>query len=444
MGKSISRRAFIKGAAISAATITVLPRHILGGCGYVPPSDRLNIAGVGVGGMGSSNLHNMRRENIVALCDVDDDYASETFQRYSKAQRYVDYRVMLEQQPDIEAVLIATPDHTHAVIAKACMEMGKHVYVQKPLVATVYESRVLDRVARETGVVTQMGNQGHSSDNARDINEWIADGAIGDVSEVYVWTNRPHVYWTQGIERPSETPPVPHTLNWDLFLGPAPVRPYHPIYTPMSWRGWVDFGTGALGDMGAHLIDHAFWALELGLPSSFETRYTPYNGDSYPEATITYYEFPARGEKPPVKLTWYDGGLMPPRPDELDPEEELDPGGGVLYVGDKGKIIHGTYGSNPHLIPKSKMAAYSRPPKTLPRIEVSHEVNWIQACKGEGEASCPISYAARLTETMLLGLVSLKAGGMKLYYDGEKMEITNDTDANYFLHREYREGWSLD
>ena len=443
----------------------IVPRHVLGGVGYKAPSDLLNIAGVGVGGMGQSNLRGMQGENIVALCDIDDEYAAETYAAYLEAKRYYDYRRMLEQQTDIDVVLVATPDHTHAIVAKAAMELGKHVYVQKPLVATVYEARVLEQVARETGVVTQMGNQGHSSDGAQMINQWVAEGVIGDVREVHVWTNRPRNFWTQGVERPTETPTVPSSLHWDLFLGPAPERPFHPDYTPFKWRGWVDYGTGALGDMGAHLLDHPFWALDLGYPTSIQTRSTPFNGDSYPLATVTYYEFPARGAMPSVKLTWYDGGLMPPRPDEMSSEETINPGGGVFMVGEKGTLVHGTYGGNPHFIPTSFAESVGLPafdPTTTRRnfrrpseemteeqreaMRISrarHEINWINACKGEGEANCPFSYASRLTETMLLGIASLKAGGKKLAYDGAKMEFTNDADANQFLHREYRAGWTL-
>ena len=462
--KTTSRRTFIKGAALTAAGISIIPRHVLGGPGFKAPSDTLNIAGVGVGGMGKSNLRNMSDENIVALCDVDDAFASETYETYPDAKRFHDFRIMFEQQTDIDAVLVATPDHTHAMIAKMAMELGKHVYVQKPLCATVYEARVLAKVAAETGVVTQMGNQGHSSEGAAQINEWVRGGKVGDVREVHVWTNRPNNYWPQGVERPTDTPPVPSTLQWDLFLGPAQERPYHPDYTPFKWRGWVDYGTGALGDMGAHLLDHPFWALNLDYPETVETRYSPYNGHTYPVATITYYTFGARGNMPPVKLTWYDGGLMPPRLDGMDPEENVNPGGGAFLIGDKATLVHGEYGGNPHIVPTSYAESVGLPgytprqprqfqrPTTPPSDEemaamrrrfAVHEMNWIDACKGTGESICPISYASRLTETMLLGIVSLKRNGKKLHYDGANMAFTNDDEANQFLHREYRSGWTL-
>jgi predicted dehydrogenase len=402
--------------------------------------------------MGKSNLSGMTSENIVALCDVDDEYASETYETYPDAKRYHDFRKMLETQSDIDAVLVATPDHTHAVIAKMAMEMGKHVYVQKPLCATVHEARVLARVAAETGVVTQMGNQGHSGDGAKLINQWVAKGVLGDVREVHVWTNRPNNYWPQGVEPPTDAPPVPSTMHWDLFLGPAPERAYHPAYTPFKWRGWVDYGTGALGDMGAHLIDHPYWALGLEYPTTIETRYSPYNGHTYPIATVTYYDFPARGSAPPLRLTWYDGGLMPPRDLRMSADDRVNPGGGAFIVGEKGTLVHGEYGNFPYVIPRTDFPEYEqlrpqrvpgqrRPPGNFVRNR--HEANWINSIKGEDEISCPIPYAAKLTETMLLGIVSLKMQGAKLEYDGKNMAFTNNAEANQFLHREYREGWSL-
>jgi Oxidoreductase family, C-terminal alpha/beta domain len=319
-----------------------------------------------------------------------------------------------------------------------------------------------------------MGNQGHSSNDARLVNEYIWAGAIGEVREVHVWTNRPLGYWPQGIPRPEPMPqvpppqpgssaasqpfnlqevnrrlaaallgnyPKPEKLAWDLFLGPGPQIDYHPIYHPFNWRGWVDWGQGALGDMGAHLIDHPFWALNLGFPTTVETISTPFNKASYPAATTVYYEFAARENMPPVKLTWYDGGLVPPKPEEMV-DEKVDPAGGVLYIGSKGKLVHETYGNNPRLLPRSLHDSYGKPPEKLPRVPTSHEMNWVDAAKGKAEASSPFEYAARLTETMLLGIVSLKAGS-KIQYDGVNMRITNVPAANDYLRREYRQGWSL-
>ncbi|MBA2355259.1 MAG: Gfo/Idh/MocA family oxidoreductase [Acidobacteria bacterium] len=505
--QALPRREFMRGAAIAAAGLTIVPRHVLGR-GQTPPSDMVNIAGVGVGGMGRSNLTNLASQNLVALCDVDWGFASRGFdgigqqiaagqkrmadgtgtpeqrargqeqlaglqllgEKAGKATRYVDYREMLEKQKDIDAVLIATPDHTHAVIATAAMSLGKHVYVQKPLAWSVEECRALAKKAADTKVVTQMGNQGHSSDDARLVNEYIQSGALGEVREVHIWTNRPLAYWPQGIPRPepskmsvstdSSQPwnlrfvmdtlagamqaaphAMPDKLAWDLFLGPAPQVEYHPVYHPFNWRGWTDWGVGAIGDMGAHLIDHAFWALDLGYPTTIETQSTPYNKATYPMATTTYYEFPARGAMPPVKLSWYDGGLLPPKPEDLG-ADEFDKGGGVLYIGSKGKLMHGTYAQNPRLLPQSFAQSTAKPAETFKRITTSHEMNWVDAIRGRQEATSPFSYAAKLTEVMLLGVVALNAG-KKIQYDGANMKITNAPDAEQFLRRQFREGWSL-
>ncbi len=443
----LSRRSFLGGVASTAFAGLVLPRHVLGGRGYIAPSDRVNVAGVGVGGMGGRNVsHVAPTENIVALCDVDLARGQKAFSLYPGAKTYQDYRRMLEQK-DIDAVIIGTPDHTHAVIATAAMDLGKHVYVQKPLTRTIHEARALARKARETGVVTQMGNQGHSSDDARKINEWIWSGAIGAVREVHVWTNRPSPYWTQGNERPTEPEAVPASLDWDLWLGPTPYQAYHQAYHPGKWRGWTDWGTGPLGDMGAHLIDHPYWALKLEYPVAVETVSTPFNKASYPHATMTWYDFAARGDMPPVRLTWYDGGLMPPRPDELPPEMAMDPGGGVIFVGEKGKLMHATYGGKPVLLPLSLGEQVGDPPQMLERApgnhhEGGHEMNWIRAIKGEGKAVSPIEYGAALTETMLLGLVALWAGE-KIYWDAAGMQAINRPDAGQWIAPPYRSGWTL-
>jgi len=508
--KSISRRKFLADSALTAAAFSIVPRHVLGR-GLVPPSDTLNIAGVGVGGMGRANLINLASQNIVALCDVDWGYAGKALDRLDSdidklrarieappaapaagqppaefdrrkaqaqldnmlllkskipnAKRYKDYRDMLEHQKDIDAVVVATPDHMHASIASAAMDLHKHVYVQKPLSWCVEEARHLASRAKETKVATQMGNQGHSFDDARTAVEYIWAGAIGDVREVHIWTNRPLGFWPQGVPRPEplKAPadslrwngsgvnsrlaaalagdyPVPEGLDWNLFLGVAPQVAYHPIYHPFNWRGWTDWGVGAIGDMGAHLIDHSVWALNLGLPSTIETISTPFNGASYPNATLTFYDFPARGDMPPVKLTWYDGGLLPNRPEELG-EEALNKGGGALLVGSKGKLLHDTYGLNPRLLPKSLHDSFGKPPQKLPRIPGErHELNWVDAAKGKTEASCPFEYAARLTEIMLLGIVALRAN-TKIHYDAPNMRVTNALGSNDYLARPYRQGW---
>ena len=441
----ISRRKFIATAGKAAVGFTIVPRFVLGGPGYVPPSDKLNIACVGVGGKGTSDIAAVAAtENIYALCDVDDTQMAKATPKYASAQIYQDYRKMLEDNHQhIDAVTVSTPDHTHAVIAMAAIKMGKHVFVQKPLTHTVKEARLLAQAAREYKVVTQMGNQGHAGEGARLINEWIWDGAIGPVREVFCWTNRP--IWPQGIKAPEEPMEVPETLKWHLWLGPAKFRPYHEAYCPFRWRGWWDFGTGALGDMGAHIIDQPFWALNLGAPSTVEASSTPFTADSYPMASIVRYEFPARGEMPPVKFTWYDGGLMPPRPDELEAGRMMgDSGGGVLFVGDKGKLMCSVYGGNPRLIPETKMREYQRPEKTIPRSPGIHE-EWVAACKGQGKTTSNFDYASQLTEMMLLGNIAIRMSDQKtkLQWDTEQMAFSNLPEANQYLEKEYYGGFGL-
>ena len=451
----MSRRSFMGGTAAAVAAFTIVPRHVLGGPGNTPPSEKLNIAGIGVGGMGRTNLRNCGSESIVALCDVDDKYATKTYELYPRAKRYGDFRRMLEKQKDIEAVIIATPDHTHATIAMAAMRMGKHVYCQKPMTYTIREARMLTEAARKYKVATQMGNQGHSGEGIRLIKEWIKDGAIGGVREVNCWTNRP--VWPTGIEvgRPKDTPPVPSTLDWDRWLGPAPYRPYHPVYLPQTWRAWCDFGTGSLGDMGCHIMDPPFWVLDMGYPVSVEASSSAYWGgmwketenkkEMFPRANVVRYKFPARNGVPPVKMTWHDGGLMPERPKELEEGRRMgDADGGALFIGDKGKIMCGCYGKNPRLIPETAMKAYKLPPKTIARVGgiENHEKDWIRACKGGEPASSNFDYAGPLTEVVLLGNLAIRMG-KKLNWDGQNMKVTNVPKANEYVHREYRQGWTL-
>ena len=519
----ISRRKFVTTVAATGAAFTIVPRHVLGR-GFQAPSDTLNIATIGINGQGFPNTRAVMGENIVAICDVDFNLLDASLNRFKaaagapgtggagqqrrrepskaqleanarrpatnvsentrkfvdqqlpKLQKYKDYREMLEKQKDIDAVIVATPDHMHAPMASAAMDLGKHVYVQKPLCWSVQEARHLAQKAKTTKVVTQMGNQGHSMDGARTGQEYLAAGAIGEIKEVHVWTNRPLGYWPQGVPRPAPLPPenpqrplrwngagvearlaaalagnypVPDGLTWDLFLGVAPEVEYHPIYHPFNWRGWVDWGQGALGDMGAHLIDHPFWGLNLGMPTQIETISTPFNGVCFPSATTTYYQFPARGNMPAVKMTWYDGGFNPPKPEEIG-DEKLNGEGGILYIGTKGKMLQDTYGLNPRLLPLSLHESYGTPKQKLARIaHEEHEVNWVEAIKGKAEISCPFDYSARLVEVMLLGVVSLRAGG-KITYDGAAGKVTssvkngnNPVDANQFLSREYRPGWKL-
>jgi predicted dehydrogenase len=465
----ISRRAFVGGVA-AAAGVMIVPRRVLGGPRYQAPSDTVNIATVGyVHGMGTPNTDACAdaKANSVALCDVDESEAAMQRMKRSKtpildrlpnAVRYKDFRVMLEKQKDIDAVIVATPDHAHAVVAMAAMQLGKHVYVQKPMTRTISEARALTEAARRYKVVSQMGNQGRSGEGVRRIQEWIEDGAIGEVKEVHCWTNRP--IWPQGMARPTDTPAVPAGLDWDLWIGPAPMRPYHTAYHPFSWRSWIDFGAGALGDMACHVMDASYSVLKLGSPTSVlasvaynvvevkrpdgttSSQRLRYN-DSFPPATVVHYNFPARGKKlPALKFHWYDGGILPERPEELEPERRL-PESGTIFVGTKGKLISETYSESPRLIPEKRMQAYKLPKKTVPRIVGTHEQNWIDTIKGKTKATSPFDYAGPFTETVLLGNLAIAFPGTKLQWDGAGMKVTNNADANALVQHKYREGWKL-
>lgn len=455
MTESIDRRAFLGGAAGAVAAFTVVPSHVLAGAAGQRPSDKLNLAAIGIGGMGASNINACSTENFVALCDVDNGYAGKVFNRFPNARKYKDFRVMLDKEDkNVDGVIIATPDHTHGVVAMACLQHRKHIYLQKPLAHSIYEVRKLTEAAREAKVQTQMGNQGHSSDEIRMLNEWIQDGAIGPVHEVYAWTDRPvgGDPWSDFpiMARPKETPDVPKTLDWDLWLGPAQYRPYHPIYHPMSWRGFWDFGTGPLGDMGCHIIDPAFWVLNLGQPTRVEATTTHYQPDvaaeTFPRASIIRYEFPARGDMPPVKLTWTDGRLMPPRPRDLEPGRRLE-GSGALFLGEKGTIMHGSHGAGGvRIIPETKMRAYKRPERTLPRVkggQSGHEQDWIRACKDGKPASSSFEYGGPLTEMVLLGVLAMRFKDMPLEWDSANLKVTNLPEADTLIHPPFRDGWTL-
>src|SRR6187399_2826575 len=399
-----TRRDFITTAAITTAGLTIVPRHVLGR-GFQAPSDTVNVAVVGyIHGMGTSNLTAVAKsDNIVALCDCDTSEAAKAAlvrngipEKFPKAAMHQDFRKMFEAQKDIDAVVVATPDHNHAVVAMAAMQHGKHVYVQKPLTRTISEARALTEAARKYKVVTQMGNQGHSEEGLRLMQEWFAAGAIGDVREVHCWTNRP--IWPQGMTRPTDTPPVPDGLDWDLWLGAAPPRPFHKTYHPSFWRAWQDFGAGAMGDMACHVMDASYTVLKLGSPTSVIATAgaivqappagqggwgvrVKYN-DSYPPSSIIHLSYPQRGDLPPVKVHWYDGGLLPERPDDLEPERKM-PESGTIFIGSKGKMWCETYSESPRLIPETAMQAFTRPPKTLPRVPEGrsggHEKNWLDA-----------------------------------------------------------------
>lgn len=443
----------------------------LGAARRLAPSDRVNLAVIGAGGQGAANMTKLVDQNIVATVDVDYDRVArgmldKHFQAiparqplkaaYDKAQRYTDYRRMFDAQKDIDAVLIATPDHHHAVAARMAMERGLHVYVQKPLTYTVEEGRRLLALARANpNLVTQMGCQGHSGDDGRRVVELIRGGLIGPVREVHVWTNRP--VWPQGVAKPPPQP-APEGLDWPTWLGPANVDwGYNADYAHFNWRGWVPFGSGALGDMGAHLIDFPVWALQPGLPTKIETRHSRWAGNaslwdskrpaeltSYPLASITRYEF-GKAKSGPLRMTWYDGGILPPTPEGFPADLKMSPDGGVLFVGAHGMLMHETYGEKPTLIGEGLEAKAKRIPQTLPRVAGGlggHEMNWIRAIRGEEAISCPFEYAVPLNETMILGIVALRAD-QPIDYDGAAGRVTNAPDANQYLTRVYRKGWEL-
>ena len=445
--KEAPRRDFLKAAAAAAASLTIVPRHVLGGRGRQAPSDRLHVAGIGVGGMGAVNLANMETEAVVALCDVDEAYAAPTFKKYPAARVYKDFRVMLDKEKDIDAVVIATPDHTHAVISVAAMKAGKHVYCQKPLTHTIHEARAVTRVAREMKVVTQMGNQGRSGVGAALLRAWMREGAIGEVREVHAWcslTYYPwgHESWSTTLDRkPKDTPPVPPTLDWDLWLGPAAWRDYHPCYHPAKWRAWWDFGCGMMGDRGVHTLGPVCWALKLGPPASVSASVSDVNEDIHPVAAVVTYDFAARDGRRPVKLVWYEG-LEPPRPDELEDGRKLPAEGGLLLRGNKGTIVAGVYGDSPQLLPYSRMKDVPRPDQAALRVPQSHEQEWVRAVKEGRMANSDFSESGPLTEFVLLGNIAKKTQS-KLYWDSETMRITNDPQANEYLAHPYRGGWAL-
>lgn len=492
--KDLTRRKFLGTVTAATAGFTIIPRHVMPGRGYQQPSDTVNVAGIGIGARGAANLRGLcdpdvpietpqrtstgqsfskeelaarqarmanrpqggqpqggqaprqtaarepvKLANIYALCDVDTGFAAHIFKGYPKAKVYTDWRQMLEKEKSIDAVMIGTPDHNHAPIAAAFMRQKKHVYVEKPMCKTIYECRKLAEIAKEYDVVTQMGNQGHASEGARLINEWIQSGAIGLVREVHLSTNRP--IWPQGsITRPSGVS-VPKTLNWDVWLGPAPVKDYHPDICHFNWRGLRDYGTGALGDMGAHIYDHPFWSLNLGIPTRIQASSSVYNNEFWPLAEMITYEFPARGYMPPVKITWVDGGLRAPRPFNMDPGTRVN---SALYYGDKGVLMHGDYGGNPQLLPKKAMDEFVPPEPWLPRSPGIY-AEWIDAIRNNTKSSTDFSYASKLVETMMLGNIAVLTANrnVTLEYDPDKMEFTNLPEANEFLHYKYREGWTL-
>ncbi len=461
---NLSRRQFL-GQVTAATAFTVLPRHVLGQ-EQIPPSEKITLAGIGMGGQGIQNILRLQQfpeVQIVAVCDVnregggyqswnwsygnekrvggyeparqavDEYYAGQSKSgSYRGCQAYSDYRELLAKE-DVDAVMIATPDHTHAVITMAALKMKKHVYCEKPLAWSVHETRLITETARQMKVATQLGNMGQASEESRLVCEMITDGAIGGVREVHTCYGSRFWEYPTWSGRPSETPPVPEGFDWDLWLGPAPQRPYHPAYCPWTWRNWLDFGTGLIGDLGCHFLSTAFKALKLGHPVSVEASSVNTNPELHPLGEILRFEFPARGEMPPVTIVWHDGGLKPPRPKDLEPGRNVSD---IIYIGDKGTMM------GHRLIPETKMQAYGKPPKILTR-SVGHDKEWLDAIRGGSPAGSDfVEHSGLLSEVCMLGNVALRTGE-KLEWDGPNMKITNNEQANQFLQRTYREGWSL-
>ncbi len=462
-GMTMSRRQFLSTTTTVAAALMVAPRHVLGGARFVAPSERVHIALIGAGGQGRTNAQALFREadaRIVAVCDPNDrsDYEPYYYKGWAgrspvkaeiekhygaqvpgfRCAEYEDFRRMFEREKGIDAVLCATPDHLHALVSVTAMRLGKHVYCEKPLTHNVWEARLVARVARETGVATQMGNHGHSGDGIRTTVEWIRDGAIGAVREVEAWSDAGH--WALGKGRPPGTHPVPTGLNWDLWLGPREARPYHPVYVPFNWRGYWAFGTGAIGDMAIHNLDPAVWALDLSAPLTVEASGAGIDAEATCPGAIYRYQFGARGALPPVKVTWHDGGLRPARPDALDDDDMMGGGtNGILFHGDRGIMMCAGWGGAPRIIPDEKMDAYRRPAKSIPRSN-GHHRDWLDACKGGPPASSHFEYGARLTELMLLGNVALRTG-KKIRWDSVAMKAANAPEADALLKESYRPGW---
>jgi predicted dehydrogenase len=464
-----TRREFLRGASMATTGFFIVPRHVLGR-GFLAPSDRLTVAGIGAGGKGADDLRNFYgsgKVDVAYLCDVDDRQAAGSIKAYPKAKYYKDFREMLDKEhKHFDAVSVSTPDNIHAVAALAAMQLNKHVYVQKPMTHDIYEARTLTESAKRYKVVAQMGNQGSSGDGVRLMQELYNAGLIGDATAIHVWTNRP--VWPQGGLKPVGMEDIPKELDWDLWQGPAAATDYHKTYLPFNWRGWWAWGTGALGDMGCHLIDPAFKTVGLGYPSevecsmasTYQVMWNPLeHPDSCPISSSVKMKFPGKAGKPDVALYWMDGGIMPERPEELGPDERMgNDDGGAIITGTKGKIMCSCYGANPTLLPTSRMSEAANVPKTLARVPEGHYVQWVNACiagYGQKELSSPFDYAGPLTETILMGNLALRSynikgpngkgypGRKKLLWDAVNMKITNFDEANQFVKREYRQGYKL-
>ncbi|MFD1629081.1 Gfo/Idh/MocA family protein [Pseudopedobacter beijingensis] len=475
VGDSSTRRNFLKSTAIAAAAFTIVPRHVLGGSGFLAPSDTLYVAGVGGGGKGYSNLKNIRESGkavISHLCDVDDRRSAKSREENPKAKYYKDWRELLDKEhKKFDAVCVSTPDHNHAVVALAAMQRKKHVFVEKPLTHDIYEARVLRQAAQKYKVVTQMGNQGSSSDGLRKMQEWFEAGALGNVHTVYCWTDRP--VWPQGIAWSQQVAQVPKELDWNLWLGTAPMKDYVDKLVPFNWRGWWDYGTGALGDMGCHLLDAPCSVLGLQhateVEASVGTVYVDefkrgYFPESCPPSSHVILTFPeTEKNKSKLKLHWMDGGIKPERPEEMDANDDFGKGNGILFMGEKGKMFATTYNNNARLLPASRNQEFNvaETKMRVPGGTAGHYQQWVEACIagfGKKELSSPFETAAQLTETLLMANLAIRAHdvqrlvngkvtypgrSIKLLWDNENMRVTNFDEVNQFVKREYREGFKL-
>jgi predicted dehydrogenase len=450
---SPSRRRFLRSVAIGTTALSLTPHDTLAAFWsrrkgrLVDPARKLNIACVGCGGKGVSDIESVSSENIVGLCDVDDVQAAKTFARFPDVPKFKDYRVMLRELDDrIDAVVVSTPDHMHYAIGQLAITMGKHVFIQKPLTRSIWETRELMRLARKHEVVTQMGNQGHAGEGVRLAREWVQGGVIGAVREVHIWTRKLETgaYRSGRAHRPPGEA-VPPTLDWDLWVGTAEHRPYSSEYAPKKWRGWQAYGCGALGDIGCHTMDAPFYALNLGAPDTVQAESAPFSEEAFPDWSIITYEFPARGALPPVTVRWYDGGKLPPRPAELEATRKFEERNGYYFVGDKGVIYDPTEKcSSPRLIPESRMRETKFPPKSIPRVPNGDPaLEWINACKGGPRPGSNFDYAGRLTEMVLLGNLAIMARGKKIRWDAGRLRVPGEPGLDRFIRPVYRQDFRL-
>jgi len=448
----MKRRSFITSSTAATFGFQFVPAHVLRAQGGgQTPNGKLRIAAIGCGGRGAADLDGMTSEDIVALCDVDDRNASGSFKKFPNAKRFKDFRKMFDAMSDgIDAVLVATPDHTHCVAAIAAMERGKHVYCEKPLAHSIAEVRAMRKVALEKKVITQVGNQGHSSHDIRRFCELVWAGAVGKVTEVHAGCDAFKDVYCQISKKEkyaSEKPPVPAELDWDLWQGPAAERPYHPAYVPFSWRGHAAFGSGCLGDWVCHVLDPVFWALDLDMPTAITAETKGYDPKKdagfFPAGSRITFEFPAKGDRGPVKIIWHDGEFSIPQPEELTSEKRKVTGTGAVVIGDKGKIMYGSHGAGAvGLIPSSRQRDFKRPDEKIPRVKNGdHHRDWLDAIRENRPAGSNFEYGGALTEIGLLGVIAIQRSGIRLEWDAKQMKFTNDAEANTLITPVYRKGW---